>query len=144
MTLLSPIQNYLEVDDKELLNLYVHGELDALAELFKRHNSKMRAVAFRITKNNADAEDTVQNALISVMRSAHNFRGEAAVSTWLFRIVTNAAIDKIRSLKSHPVYELPNDLPQIFSQINDKDLSIDVVNALKSLPARSIKSTTFL
>ena len=79
MTLLSPIQNYLEVDDKELLNLYVHGELDALAELFKRHNSKMRAVAFRITKNNADAEDTVQNALISVMRSAHNFRGEAAV-----------------------------------------------------------------
>ena len=134
MTLLSPIQNYLEVDDKELLNLYVHGELDALAELFKRHNSKMRAVAFRITKNNADAEDTVQNALISVMRSAHNFRGEAAVSTWLFRIVTNAAIDKIRALKSHPVFQLPNDLPQIFSQINDKDLSIDVVNALKSLP----------
>jgi hypothetical protein len=40
MTLLSPIQSYLEVDDKELLNLYVHGELDALAELFKRHNSK--------------------------------------------------------------------------------------------------------
>jgi RNA polymerase sigma-70 factor (ECF subfamily) len=68
------------------------------------------------------------------MRAAHKFRGEAAVSTWLFRIVTNAAIDKLRSIKAHPLFELPADLPLLTSEINVKDLSLDLVQALKSLP----------
>ena len=75
-----------------------------------------------------------KNALISVMRAAHKFRGDSAVSTWLFRIVTNAAIDKLRAIKAHPVYELPFDLPLTTSEINVKDLSLDLVKALKSLP----------
>ena len=60
MTALTAFKNYFDFDDKELLNLFIQGENEALAELFKRHNSKMRAVAFRVTKNNADAEDVVQ------------------------------------------------------------------------------------
>ena len=134
MNALSPVQNLIEVDDKELLKLYINGEIEALSELFKRRNSKMKTIAYRITKNSADAEDVVQNALISVMRSAHKFRGDAAVSTWLFRIVTNAAIDKLRSIKAHPLYELPNELPLLTSEISVKDLSLDLVQALKSLP----------
>ena len=134
MNALSPAQNLIGVEDKELLKLYINGEIEALSELFKRHNSKMKTIAYRITKNSADAEDVVQNALISVMRSAHKFRGDAAVSTWLFRIVTNAAIDKLRSIKAHPLYELPNELPLLTSEINVKDLSLDLVQALKSLP----------
>jgi len=134
MTALSPVQSLIEVEDKQLLKLYIDGEIEALSELFKRHNSKMKTIAYRITKNNADAEDVVQNALISVMRSAHKFRGEAAVSTWLFRIVTNAAIDKLRSIKAHPLYELPADLPLTTSEISVTDLSLDLVQALKSLP----------
>ena len=134
MNALSPVQDLIEVDDKELLKLYINGEIEALSELFKRHNAKMKTIAYRITKNSADAEDVVQNALISVMRSAHKFRGDAAVSTWLFRIVTNAAIDKLRSIKAHPLYELPNDLPLLTSEISVKDLSLDLVQALKTLP----------
>jgi RNA polymerase sigma-70 factor (ECF subfamily) len=134
MTALSPDQNIIEIDDKSLLDLYVSGEIEALAELFKRHNAKMKSIAYRVTKNEADAEDVVQNALISVMRSANKFRGESAVSTWLFRIVTNAAIDKLRSSKAHPVYELPIDIPLKNSEMSVKDLSIDLLNALKSLP----------
>ena len=134
MSALSLVQSLSEVDDKELLTLYIDGEIEALSELFKRHNSKMKTIAYRITKNNADAEDVVQNALISVMRSAHKFRGESAVSTWLFRIVTNAAIDKLRSIRAHPLYELPTDLPLLTSEISVKDLSLDLVQALKSLP----------
>jgi RNA polymerase sigma-70 factor, ECF subfamily len=134
MTALSQVQGLIDIEDKELLKLYIDGEIEALSELFKRHNSKMKTIAYRITKNNADAEDVVQNALISVMRAAHKFRGEAAVSTWLFRIVTNAAIDKLRSIKAHPLYELPTDLPLLTSEISVKDLSLDLVQALKSLP----------
>lgn len=135
MKTLSSFQDYQDTDDKKLLDLYVLGDLDALAELFKRHKSRMSATALRVTKNVADAEDVVQNALISVMRSAHKFRGASAVSTWLFRIVTNAAIDKLRSLKAHPVYELPYDLALTTSEISIKDLSMDLIKALKALPA---------
>ncbi len=134
MTALSSVRIFTEVEDNELLKFFIDGEIEALAELFKRHNSKMKTIAYRITKNNADAEDVVQNALISVMRSAHKFRGEAAVSTWLFRIVSNAAIDKLRSIKAHPLYELPTDLPLSTSEISVKDLSLDLVQALKTLP----------
>jgi len=129
-------KSYLEIVDKELLNLFILGEEDALAELFKRHQSKMRAVAYRVTKNIADAEDVVQNALISVMRSANKFRGDSAVTTWLYRIVTNAAIDKVRSLKAHPAFELPLELPMVSNDIDIKDLSIDLIKALKSLPEK--------
>ena len=50
MNALSPAQNLIEVEDKELLKLYIHGEIEALSELFKRHNSKMKTIAYRITK----------------------------------------------------------------------------------------------
>ncbi len=40
MTALSPVQSLIEVEDKQLLKLYIDGEIEALAELFKRHNSK--------------------------------------------------------------------------------------------------------
>jgi len=55
MSALAPAKNLIEVEDKELLKLYINGEIEALSELFKRHNSKMKTIAYRITKNSADA-----------------------------------------------------------------------------------------
>ena len=79
--------NYKEFNDKSLLDLFITGEKEALSELFLRHKSKMKSVAFRITKNDQDAEDVVQNSMISIMKNAHKFRGESAVTTWIYKIV---------------------------------------------------------
>ena len=131
--LLSP-SRYKDFDDKYLLKLFINGEKDALSEIFIRHKSKMKIVAFRITKNDQDAEDVVQNSMISIMKSAHKFRGESAVTTWIYKIVSNAAIDKLRSLKSLQNLENLNELIVNETEINDKDFSLDLLNALNSLP----------
>ena len=54
------------------------------------------SVAFRILGNRADAEDASQEAFISAYRNFHKFRGEATVSTWLYRIAVNASLMKLR------------------------------------------------
>jgi len=131
--LLSP-SRYKDFDDKYLLKLFINGEKDALSEIFIRHKSKMKSVAFRITKNDQDAEDVVQNSMISIMKSAHKFRGESAVTTWIYKIVSNAAIDKLRALKSVQSFENLNEFIVNESQISQKDFSLDLLNALNSLP----------
>ncbi|MFM9131061.1 MAG: sigma-70 family RNA polymerase sigma factor [Actinomycetes bacterium] len=102
--------------------------------MFLRHKSKMKSVAYRITKNDQDAEDVVQNSMISIMKSAHKFRGESAVTTWIYKIVSNAAIDKLRALKSVQSFENLNEFIVNESQISQKDFSLDLLNALNSLP----------
>ena len=53
-------------------------------------------IAYRVLNNAADAEDAVQDAFISAYRARDKFRGDAAVTTWLYRIVVNAALMKLR------------------------------------------------
>ena len=53
-------------------------------------------LAYRILGNSADAEDAAQDAFLSAYRNFHRFRGESKVSTWLYRIATNAALMKLR------------------------------------------------
>ncbi len=53
-------------------------------------------IAYRMLNNAADAEDAVQDAFISAYRARDKFRGDAAVTTWLYRIVVNAALMKLR------------------------------------------------
>jgi RNA polymerase sigma-70 factor (ECF subfamily) len=58
---------------------------------------RMYSVALRLTKNHDDAEDVVQEAMLKAWRSMGRFEGRAAFSTWLHRIVVNAALDKLRA-----------------------------------------------
>lgn len=134
MSTLLSIKSYKDLSDKSLLDLYINGEKDALSEIFLRHKSKMKSVAYRITKNDQDAEDVVQNSMISIMKNAHKFRGESAVTTWIYKIVSNAAIDKLRALKSVQSLENINELIVNNQEINNKDFSLDLMNALNSLP----------
>ena len=61
-------------------------------------------VAYRMLRNVEDAEDAVQEAFISAYRSYGTFKGESKVSTWLYRIVVNACLMKIRKEKSRSKY----------------------------------------
>ena len=58
---------------------------------------RMYAVALRLTKNPDDAEDVVQEAMLKAWRNMGRFEGRAAFTTWIHRIVVNAALDRLRS-----------------------------------------------
>lgn len=72
-------------------------EFEAIVE---EHQSFVYNLTYRILGNHADAEEAAQDAFLSAYRNFHRFRGEAKVSTWLYRIATNAALMKLRKDRS--------------------------------------------
>jgi len=124
--------------DVELLKRYLDGDPAAFTEIFRRHRDQLWAVALRTTGDPEDAADAVQEALISAMRHAASFRGDAKVSTWLHRIVVNACLDRLRRRAAHPTSPLPDDdhAPSIArDDYADRDTAADVHAALATLPA---------
>ena len=85
-----------ELPDAELLRRHVAGDPDAFGTLFARHKDRLWAVALRTVCDPEDAADALQEAMISAFRRAADFRGDSAVTTWLHRIVVNAAVDRLR------------------------------------------------
>lgn len=67
-----------------------------LAEAVERARPRLRAVAERILRDPTEAEDAVQDAVLSALRRVDGFRGEALLSTWLYRITVNAALMRLR------------------------------------------------
>jgi len=88
--------------DTDLLAAHVAGDPEAFGILFARHQQRMWAVALRTLRNPDDAADAVQEAAISAFRHASSFRGDAAVTTWLHRIVVNACLDRLRRRAARP------------------------------------------
>lgn len=89
--------------DAILLGRLARGDQDAFEVLMRRHNQRLFRVARAILKDDADAEDALQDAYIDAYRHAGGFRGDAQVSTWLTRIVVNTALMRLRKERTHPV-----------------------------------------
>jgi RNA polymerase sigma-70 factor (ECF subfamily) len=124
--------------DAALLKRHLDGDPAAFTEIFRRHRDQLWAVALRTTGDPEDAADAVQEALISAMRHAASFRGDAKVSTWLHRIVVNACLDRLRRRAAHPTSPLPDDdhAPSTTrDDYADRDTAADVHAALATLPA---------
>ena len=99
-------------DDRELLAAHVAGDEAAFGVLFTRHRDRLWAVALRTTGNPEDAADALQEAMIAAFRRAESYRGDAAVTTWLHRIVVNACLDRLRRRKVRLAEPLPDDLDE--------------------------------
>ena len=96
--------------DADLLARHVDGDPDAFGELFARHRDRLWAVALRTMGNPEDAADGLQEGMIAAFRRAGSFRGEAAVTTWLHRVVVNSCLDRLRAMKVRRADPLPDDL----------------------------------
>jgi RNA polymerase sigma-70 factor, ECF subfamily len=101
-----------ERDDRTLLAAHLAGEPEAFGILFRRHRDRLWAVALRTTGDREEAADALQDALVSAFRRAGSYRGDAAVTTWLHRIVVNACLDRLRRQKVRAAEPLPDDLEE--------------------------------
>jgi len=88
--------------DAELLLAHSAGDPFAFAELFDRHRQQLGRVAGRRSNCPEDAADAMQDAMLAAHRAAGKFRHQAAVSSWLHRIVVNACVDQRRRAGSAP------------------------------------------
>ncbi|MBF6618128.1 RNA polymerase sigma factor [Pollutimonas thiosulfatoxidans] len=84
--------------DSEIARHIALGDPDALTKLMRRYNQRLYRVARSILRNDADAEEAVQEAFFCAYRAMGQFRGESALSTWLVRIVVNESNRRLRKI----------------------------------------------
>jgi RNA polymerase sigma-70 factor (ECF subfamily) len=82
---------------EELLNRLRQGDESALSELAAQYGGKIYQLAFRYLRNHEDAEEITQDVLYKVFRKVGEFRGDAALSSWIYRITFNSAMSRLRS-----------------------------------------------
>ena len=81
----------------QLLSRLQSGDERALAELADAYGTKIYQLAFRYLRNKEDAEEVTQDVLFKVFRKVGEFRGDAALSSWIYRITFNAAMSRVRT-----------------------------------------------
>jgi RNA polymerase sigma-70 factor (ECF subfamily) len=82
--------------DLDLVRRAQQGDSDAFASLFYAHKARIYSVCLRMTNNTAEAEDLTQDAFLQVFRKLSTFRGDSALSTWLYRIAVNTVLMHFR------------------------------------------------
>ncbi len=129
-----------DVSDETLLILYAKGEGRAARALTVRFGPLAYRVAMRMLGDRAEAEDLTQEAMLRLWKIAPDWRaGEAKVSTWLYRVVTNLATDRLRRRRGIGLDEAPeiaDEAASVLDRMIDTDRARALDLALAQLPAR--------
>jgi RNA polymerase sigma-70 factor, ECF subfamily len=100
LRLMEPVNETVEVDDRELVLTIRAGDASAFEQLVRRKTSKVYALCYRIIGNPEDAKDIAQLVFIKLWENLAKYDPKYAFDTWLYRMVTNVGIDFIRSRQS--------------------------------------------
>jgi RNA polymerase sigma-70 factor, ECF subfamily len=107
----------------ELLSRLQSGDERALSDLADAYGTKIYQLAFRYLRNKEDAEEVTQDVLFKVYRKVGSFRGDAALSSWIYRITFNAAMSRLRTAQ--------------YQRSQDDDRQMASEDADSSKPARA-------
>lgn len=138
-----PFDSAHDTPDDALLVLYANGDRAAARELAARHLSRVLGFATRLLGDRAEAEDVAQEAMLRLWRIAPDWRpGEAKVSTWLYRVVTNLCTDRLRlrtrrravGLEDAP--DIADDAQSVVAVMEERDRMAALNEALATLPDR--------
>ena len=123
----APLQaGFNDLSDVEIARGIVAGDRDVLTAFMRRHNQALYRTARSILKDDAEAEDCVQEAYLSATRAMASFRAQARLSTWLIRIVVNEAIARKRRIdRRGDVIWLAGDAGLDFETGDDKIMAQD-------------------
>jgi RNA polymerase sigma-70 factor, ECF subfamily len=96
----------IQGSEEKLIRAGQRGDHQAVETLFRRYQRPLFQTALRVLGNTEDAEDALQDGLLSAYRNLRRFEGRSQFSTWLTRIVINAALMRRRSAKARPAVSL--------------------------------------
>ena len=140
------------VAERQLIGRMQARDSSAVAELASTYGPRIQQLAFRYVKNWEDAEEVTQDVLMKVYRKIDAFRGDAALSSWIYRITFNTAMSRLRSARASRLNEIqPLDTfasdtnerqvqePADWSSLADdqvlrSEMRTQLVDALKHLP----------
>lgn len=137
------LDDLADVSDEALLVLYANGDPAAARSLTLRLTPRVLGYAARLLSDRSEAEDIAQEAMMRLWRVASEWRqGEAKVSTWLYRVVTNLCMDRLRGRQRRAVTplddapEMADGAPQAVAVLIDNDRMRALDTALAALPER--------
>ncbi len=125
------------LSDEALVHLSVDGDHTAFAELVARHTPAMRRYASYLTSSAIDADEAVQEALITAWQTLDYLRNPAAVRSWMMKIVARKAIDQVRSQRpTHSLddIDVEDQTPTPHAQVEHAAQLQQLRGALKELP----------
>jgi RNA polymerase sigma-70 factor, ECF subfamily len=88
-----------ELPDPALVSICLSGRREAFDVLVERHRRSVYQVCYRFVNNHEDASDLAQEAFVRAWRGLKNFQGQAALSTWLYRIAVNVCLNRAKARK---------------------------------------------
>ena len=97
-------------DDRALVEALRMHEEAAVAELVRLYGSRVYQLAFRYLKNREDAKEVTQDVLLKVVNKIDAFRGDSALSSWIYRITFNAAMSRLRNSRSARLLEVSEEI----------------------------------
>ena len=127
-------------DDDELIGRVLAGDADAYEGIVRRYQTRLYWVALKLLGNHEDARDVTQDALIRAYSKIRSFDRKRRFYTWTYRILTNLAIDRLRSRSNANLARVPEELPDggdpPESRLMGDELREDVRDILAALPPR--------
>ena len=105
--------------DERLVERLRARDQSAVFDLAERYSSRIRQLALRYVRNADDAEEVVQDVLLKVYQKIEAFRGDAALSSWIYRITFNTAMSRLRALKGNRAAEVGQEVSRADSTDND-------------------------
>jgi len=115
---------YTGLSDTEIIGLVLKGQQQAYATLVDRYRNYVFTLSLRFTHSREDAEEVAQDVLLKVYQKIDAFRGDAALSSWIYRITFNAAMSRLREFKQN----LPNAPGKATDEDTGQPLKRDVVD----------------
>lgn len=109
------------VTDMDLIGQFTKGSIEAFEELMQRYESKVFQLAMRFTRNQEDAEEVLQDVFTTIYKKVAGFEGKSAFSSWLYRIVVNAAFMKLRKRKQSQTVSIEDLTPAIRQYCLERD-----------------------
>lgn len=113
-------------NDQHIIKQVVLGDATAFAHLIDKYERMVYTLAFNIVKNKEEAEEVAQDAFFKAYKNLKTFKGEADFSTWLYRIVHNTAISKIRGRKQSTA-----DISELENKVGEHNFFEDNVHRLE-------------
>lgn len=112
------------ISDVGLVEQFKTGDIEAFEEIIERYESKVLNLALRFTRNQEDAEEVMQDVFSTVYRKISGFQGKSAFSSWLYRIVVNAAFMKLRKRKQNQSISIEDLAPAVKQYCIDREAMV--------------------